>query len=77
MPSIQIDDQTARALESLAASFGMTIEQYLKMEAAKFTTTAPTPISEAEFDSQLEVLTHHGPSLPEGFSPSDIYSDHD
>ena len=77
MPSIQIDEQTAKALESIAASFGMSIEQYLKAEAAKLPTAEPAQLSDAEFESQLEDLTHHGPSLPPDFSRADIYADHD
>lgn len=76
MPSIQLDDGTAKALTAIAAARQMTVEQYLRSLVDN--DMAPLENSSAaEFDRELELLLFDGPSLPAGFSRADIYADHD
>lgn len=77
MPSIQIDDQTGKALSVLAASQGMTLEEYVQELLARHLPLQNHPITPEEFDTELEALSIDGPSLPPDFSRADIYSDHD
>lgn len=77
MPNIQIDHQTEMALQTLATAAGLNIEQYLAILASQARKKEPRTLSEAEFDAELNALTHHGPSLPPDFSRADIYADHD
>lgn len=74
MASIQVDDKTAKELQSLADSCGKSVQEYL---AALVGSGEATKLSDAEFESELTALTHHGPSLPADFSRADIYADHD
>lgn len=77
MPSIQVNHQTEKGLQALAAAAGLNVEQYLVLLASQAPKEAPQAFSEAEFDAELNALTHHGPSLPPDFSRADIYADHD
>lgn len=77
MPSIQIDDQTGKALSVLAASFGMTLEEYVQELLARHLPLQNHPISPEDFDAELDALTIDSPSLPVDFSRADIYADHE
>jgi hypothetical protein len=77
MPSIQIDEQTAKALETVAASHQMSVAEYLASIVAHQTVAATSPISLEDWEAELDALSIDGPTLPSDFSRADIYIDHD
>ncbi len=73
--TIQLDEQTAKALADYAAALGLTVEEYLKRHFAG--TNGPQTIDDADrwLDDLAEGLDL--PPLPRDFSTKDIYVDHD
>lgn len=74
MVSIQIDEQTAKALEAAASAAGVSIAEFLKLMLPidKQTQTTSWDSLELEFNA----LSVDG-SLTNNFSRVDIYGDHD
>ncbi|HEY3244261.1 MAG TPA: hypothetical protein VGM03_13020 [Phycisphaerae bacterium] len=79
--TIEVDPQTAEALRTQAASFGLTLAEYLRTlaEAPPFVQLkGGIPIS--DFDRVLDALAEDLPEiapLPADFSRADLYADHD
>lgn len=74
MVTIQIDEQTAKALESAAAGVGLSLSEYLK-------TLVVSPLSHSQeswdnLEREILELSVEG-SLPISFSRADIYHYHD
>ena len=76
MATIRIDDDMAQSLTAIATANGLSLEDYLRSLIAA-QSMAVAPLSEDEFDRQLDQLTFFGPTLPADFSRADIYADHD
>jgi hypothetical protein len=76
MTSIQLDDDTAKALTAIAMARHMTVDQYLRSLVAGDMAGLENN-STAEFDRELEPLLFDGPTLPADFSRADVYADHD
>jgi hypothetical protein len=75
MVTIQLDDDTAKALERKAQSVGMNLVQYLQSLVPM--AAPPARVSWEEIEQQILSLSTAGPSLPDDFSRADIYQDHD
>ena len=75
MVSIELDDQTAEKLSSLAAERGLSVTDYLRTLVA--TQPGEAVPSVLDFDADLDDLLHDGPSLSADFSRDDIYAQHD
>ena len=71
MATINVNETTARQLQELAASQGMSIDEYVQSLVPKANQGAA--ISCDEFEAQVETLSFHGPSLPVDFSRADIF----
>lgn len=76
MTTIQVDDDTAKALTEMATAQQMTVAEFLRSLAGRGVATGPGA-SAVEFDEQLESLLFDGPTLPADFSRADLYRDHD
>jgi hypothetical protein len=74
MVSIQIDEQTAKAIESAANAAGISISDFLKSLLPSVSPSHPVS-SWDELEHEFTRLSIDG-KLPESFSRSDIYSDH-
>jgi hypothetical protein len=74
MVSIQIDEQTAKALEAAATDAGVSISEFLKLILPPAKQPRDTPWDSLE--REFAALSVDG-SLPENFSRVDIYADHD
>jgi hypothetical protein len=74
MVSIQIDEQTAKALQSAATAAGVSLSEFLRLflVPAKQRNVEPWENIEHELDS----LSVEG-SLPSTFTRADIYAEHD
>jgi Arc/MetJ-type ribon-helix-helix transcriptional regulator len=75
MVSIQIDEQTAAALQEQAQRTGLSVSDYLRQLL---------PVAEAkerpsweELERQIVALSSDEGSLPDDFSRADMYDDHD
>lgn len=77
MPTIQIDDHTAKALEAIAASHQMSVADYLAELVSHQKAADASPISLDEWDAELDAMSIDGPTLRSDFSRADIYFDHD
>ena len=75
MATIDVNEATAKQLHELAASQGLSVEEYVQSLVPR--TINGAPMSADEFEAQLTALSFHGPSLPPNFSRADIYFDHD
>lgn len=75
MATINLDDDTIRKLADLATARGMTIEAFLESLIPR--NGCERPLTEQDFDAELNKLSFHGPTLPESFSRADIYFDRD
>lgn len=76
--TVRLDAETADAIHSLAAPFGMSIEEYLKKQFGNPKKTKFKNIE--EIDAWLNGLSEGLPDLPvveSSFSREDLYSDHD
>ncbi len=74
MVSIQIDEQTAKALEAAANAAGISIADFLKLMLS-----SPEPPQDTSWEClehEFTALSVDG-SLPENLSRADIYPDHD
>ena len=76
MTSIQIDDNTAKALTAVATARQMSVAEYLRSLVASDMTLVENSLA-SEFDRELEPLLFDGPTLPADFSRTDIYVDYD
>lgn len=74
MVSIQIDEQTAKALESAANAAGVSIGEFLKLMVPPAKQPQDTPWDSLE--REFTALSVDG-TLPTTFSRADIYTDHD
>ena len=75
--TIELDPITAKALADYAATFGMTVQEYLKKH---FTGTNGPTLAVDNVDRWLDELSDGLPDLPplpHDFSTKDIYVDHD
>jgi hypothetical protein len=72
MVTIQVSDETARALTRQAAAAGLSLEDYLRTLAQ-----APGAAAGDDFDAELDKVALPGPTLPADFSRADIYGEHD
>ncbi|MFO0911685.1 MAG: hypothetical protein U0795_01905 [Pirellulales bacterium] len=77
MPSIQIDDHTAKALEAIASSHQMSVAEYLAALVSQQPVDARSFVSVDQWQAELDALSIDGPTLPSDFSRADIYVDHD
>jgi hypothetical protein len=75
--TIQVDEQTAAAIASRAASQGLSVAELLRQWVAEKPMRAPKALSTDEFDQMLDKLSGQAPPLPSDFSRADIYCDHD
>lgn len=74
--TIELDTETAKALEDHAAALGLTVQEYLK----KHFTISNGPVAFADADAWLDELSEGLPELaplPSDFATRDIYADHD
>jgi hypothetical protein len=76
MISIQIDENTAKALTTIANARHTTVAEYLRSLVANELALLEVNAT-GEFDQELEPLLFDGPPLPADFSRADIYADHD
>jgi hypothetical protein len=74
MVSIQIDEQTAKALEIAANAAGVSIGEFLKLMVPP--AEQPQDIPWDSLEREFSALSVDG-TLPTAFSRADIYSDHD
>ncbi len=74
MVSIQIDEQTAKALEIAANAAGVSIGEFLKLMVPPTKQRQDTPWDSLE--REFTALSVDG-TLPTTFSRADIYTDHD
>jgi hypothetical protein len=74
--TIEIDPQTAQALADLAASSGLTVQEYLRKHFVAGNGGRPVTDVEQWLDELVEGLPDL-PPLPRDFSSKDIYADHD
>ena len=78
MTTIELDDTIAQTLRETAKSHGMTVEEYVRLRVLgdHQGTHSADASSYVDFDEELDNLVFSGPTLPDGFSRADIYSDH-
>jgi hypothetical protein len=75
MTTIQIDDETAVALQQRAAAAKLDVGEYLRRMLRPEKEVAALDLDRIE--RELEELSLPAPSLPPDFSRADIYIDHD
>ena len=75
MASINVHDETARELKALAAAAGLSIEDYVQSLIPG--SGQATTLTAEEFGRLLDNESIDVSPLPDGFSRSDIYADHD
>jgi hypothetical protein len=73
MVSIQIDEQTAQALEMQAQKAGVSLTDYLR----SLVSPAKKVPDWDEIAPEIDALSFDGPTLPPDFSRADMYDDHD
>lgn len=76
MVAIQLDEETAAALEQHARSAGLTPAEYVRSLLPPGSPASARPSWE-EIEREWLALSADDPPLPDDFSRADIYSDHD
>lgn len=72
MTSIQLQDDTAKALLAMAATRRQSVDEYIRSLVSNDDDTSKIE-SKSSLESELEPLLFDGPSLPADFSRADIY----
>lgn len=76
MSTIELDDQTAKAIQDAAKTLGVSVAEFVRMRVlGKSTVTNGKQPDDFDFDSELDELLTSGPTLPADFSRADIYTD--
>lgn len=76
MVAIQIDNETAAALEQESQQQGVTVAEYL--HSLVLGPSAPADeLSWEDIEREFDALSSEGPQITSTFSREDIYSDHD
>jgi hypothetical protein len=74
MVTIQVDEQTAKALEAAAAGAGLSLPEYIKTLVPSSGDSSSN--SWEAIEREITDLSVDG-SLPASFSRAELYSDHD
>lgn len=77
MATLELDQQLAEELRTLATANGLTVEAYLKLLLPDPGHSRPHRLLLAELEALLSQDAFDGPSLPPDFSRVDVHDEHD
>ncbi len=76
MSIIELDDQTAKAIQDAARVQGVSVAEFVRIRVlGKSTEKNGKQTEDFDFESELKELLTSGPTLPADFSRADIYTD--
>jgi hypothetical protein len=77
MTMVELDEHTARELQSLAAAHGLTPSEFLKLLLPAANGETPNRLTWEQVEALLNELAFDGPSLPMDFTRADLYGERD